>query len=159
MIGAAGFARFGGTMRKPADTIDAFVGARIRVRRVMIGMSQERLAQLLDITFQQVQKYEKGVNRVGASRLQAISSALGVPISFFFEQGDGPLDLSAIDSGDDPDNSPLLSRQALVLNQTFMKIKDPRIRKCVIALTKSLAEEDRLESQERDDDEEESIQL
>lgn len=139
--------------------MDAFVGARIRVRRVMIGMSQERLAQLLGITFQQVQKYEKGANRVGASRLQAISTALGVPISFFFEQGDGPLDLSAIDHGDDPDINPLMTRQALELNQTFMKIKDPKIRKCVIALTKSLAEQDRMGSHELDDDDEDSIQL
>src|SRR6185437_5775644 len=70
--------------KKPNPT-DIYVGSRIRLRRNMLGMSQESLGEQLGITFQQIQKYEKGTNRVGASRLQAISSILNVPVSFFFE--------------------------------------------------------------------------
>src|ERR1041384_7946973 len=70
--------------KKPNPT-DVHVGSRIRLRRNMLGMSQEKLGETLGITFQQIQKYEKGTNRVGASRLQAISEVLAVPVAFFFE--------------------------------------------------------------------------
>jgi len=72
-----------------ANAIDAHVGARIRLRRMMLGMSQEKLGEHLGITFQQIQKYEKGTNRVGASRIQAIARVLSVPVSFFFEEAPG----------------------------------------------------------------------
>ena len=72
-------------MKKNPNPIDTFVGSRVRMRRLMVGMSQEKLADGLGITFQQVQKYEKGTNRIGASRLQQISRILQVPVSFFFE--------------------------------------------------------------------------
>ena len=71
--------------KKQPNPIDIHVGSRIRLRRTMLGMSQEKLGEALGITFQQVQKYEKGTNRVGASRLQNIAAILGVPVSFFFE--------------------------------------------------------------------------
>ena len=71
--------------KKKPNPIDIHVGSRIRLRRTMLGMSQEKLGEALGITFQQIQKYEKGTNRVGASRLQAISGILNVPVSFFFE--------------------------------------------------------------------------
>ena len=74
--------------KKPNPT-DVHVGSRIRLRRNMLGMSQEKLGENLGITFQQIQKYEKGTNRVGASRLQAISNILGVPVSFLFEDAPG----------------------------------------------------------------------
>src|SRR6476646_12124434 len=74
--------------KKPNPT-DIHVGSRIRMRRNMLGMSQEKLGENLGITFQQIQKYEKGTNRVGASRLQAIASILGVPVAFFFEDAPG----------------------------------------------------------------------
>jgi transcriptional regulator with XRE-family HTH domain len=75
--------------KKKPNPIDIHVGSRIRLRRTMLGMSQERLGESLGITFQQIQKYEKGTNRVGASRLQNISSILNVPVSFFFEDAPG----------------------------------------------------------------------
>src|SRR6202011_3777756 len=72
-------------MKKSPNPVDTHVGSRVRMRRLMLDMSQEKLGGALGLTFQQVQKYEKGTNRVGASRLQHISSILQVPISFFFE--------------------------------------------------------------------------
>src|SRR3569832_1926650 len=80
--------------KKKPNPVDIHVGSRIRLRRNMLGMSQEKLGENLGITFQQIQKYEKGTNRVGASRLQAIASILGVPVAFFFEDAPGQ-DLTA----------------------------------------------------------------
>src|SRR5712664_3195721 len=71
--------------KKSGNPIDKHVGARVRMRRMMLGMSQTKLGEALGLTFQQVQKYEKGTNRIGASRLQHISHILQVPVSFFFE--------------------------------------------------------------------------
>ena len=72
---------------KAPNPVDKYVGSRVRMRRIMLGMSQEKLGEALGLTFQQVQKYEKGTNRVGASRLQQISEILQVPVSFLFEGG------------------------------------------------------------------------
>ena len=74
--------------KSPTDA-DRFIGNRIRARRMLIGMSQERLGEILGVTFQQVQKYEKGVNRIGAGRLQDIAEAHGVPITYSYDQGEG----------------------------------------------------------------------
>src|SRR5438477_12750561 len=71
--------------KKQANPIDAQVGHRVRLRRMLVGMSQERLGELLGLTFQQVQKYEKGINRIGAGRLFEVGGILGVPISFFYD--------------------------------------------------------------------------
>ena len=75
--------------KKQPNPIDIHVGSRVRLRRMMLGMSQERLGESLGITFQQIQKYEKGTNRIGASRLQHIARVLSVPVSFFFEDAPG----------------------------------------------------------------------
>jgi len=72
-------------VKKPPSPVDKYVGSRVRMRRKMLGMSQEKLADGLGLTFQQVQKYEKGANRIGASRLQQISHILQIPVPFFFE--------------------------------------------------------------------------
>jgi len=72
---------------KAPNPVDRYVGSRVRMRRIMLGMSQEKLGEALGLTFQQVQKYEKGTNRVGASRIQQISEILQVPVSFLFEGG------------------------------------------------------------------------
>jgi transcriptional regulator with XRE-family HTH domain len=72
-------------MARQANTIDKHVGARVRMRRIMLGMSQEKLGKALALTFQQIQKYEKGSNRIGASRLHQISMVLNTPVSFFFD--------------------------------------------------------------------------
>ena len=77
--------------RKPLNPIDAHVGRRVGRRRMALGMSQEKLAAGLGLTFQQIQKYEKGMNRMGSSRLQQAADILGVPVPFFFEgNADGP---------------------------------------------------------------------
>src|SRR5581483_8052979 len=77
---------------KAPNPVDKYVGSRVRMRRIMLGMSQEKLGEALGLTFQQVQKYEKGTNRVGASRIQQISEILQVPVSFLFEGSPGATD-------------------------------------------------------------------
>ncbi|MDL2410480.1 helix-turn-helix transcriptional regulator [Rhizobium calliandrae] len=126
-----------GAGKKDASPIDVEVGRRIRMQRRILGMSQTRLAEGLDVTFQQVQKYEKGTNRVGASRLQRVADCLDVPVSFFFE------DTSATPQDDIvvPGNglaSFLASGEGIELNRAFAKIKDTRTRLRIINLVKSL---------------------
>jgi transcriptional regulator with XRE-family HTH domain len=131
--------------KKQANPIDAQVGNRVRLRRMLIGMSQEKLGELLGLTFQQVQKYEKGVNRIGAGRLFHVAQILGVPIQYFYEgvveqlpSGKG----FAEDAGRPPVMEFLSSGEGLQLSLAFMRIKDPKVRKRVIDLVKSLAEGD-----------------
>jgi len=130
--------------KKPNPT-DIYVGSRIRLRRNMLGMSQESLGEQLGITFQQIQKYEKGTNRVGASRLQAISSILNVPVSFFFEDfpnqegaGKGFAEDASSGFGLDLVTSP----EGLQLNRAFFKISDVKVRRKIIELVKTLASDD-----------------
>ena len=130
--------------KKKPNPIDIHVGSRIRLRRTMLGMSQEKLGESLGITFQQIQKYEKGTNRVGASRLQAIASILEVPVSYFFEDAPG----GAAVSGMEEDNSTtyvvdfLSSTEGLRLNRAFARISDPKVRARIIDLVRTLADED-----------------
>jgi transcriptional regulator with XRE-family HTH domain len=125
---------------KKANPIDAQVGNRVRIRRMLIGMSQEKLGDLLGLTFQQVQKYEKGINRIGAGRLFEISRILDVPIDFFYDgvgaSSDGPTETSA------PLMEFVSSTEGLQLSLAFMKIRDPKVRKRVLDLVKSLGEEE-----------------
>ena len=129
--------------KKKPNPIDIHVGTRIRLRRTMLSMSQEKLGEALGITFQQIQKYEKGTNRVGASRLQNISSVLNVPVAFFFE--DAPGDPQGGQSGMSEANSPnyvvdfLSSSEGLQLNRAFIKIEDAKVRRKLIDLAKALA--------------------
>ncbi len=129
--------------KKKPNPIDVHVGSRIRLRRNMLGLSQEKLGENLGITFQQIQKYEKGTNRVGASRLQAISSILNVPVSFFFE--DAPGTGSNGPEGFAEDNEAtyvvdfLNSNEGVQLTRAFTKISDPKVRRKIIDLVKSLA--------------------
>jgi len=129
--------------------IDVHVGSRIRLRRTLLGMSQERLGEALGLTFQQVQKYERGVNRVGASRLFDLSRVLDVPISFFFD--DMPESLTAAFGSPaarratgfaEPSNSfaddTLNRRETLELVRAYYRITDPAIRKRVFDLIKSM---------------------
>jgi transcriptional regulator with XRE-family HTH domain len=131
--------------KKKPNPIDIHVGSRVRLRRTMLGMSQEKLGEALGITFQQIQKYEKGTNRVGASRLQAISNILNVPVSFFFE--DAPGDNTSAQSGMAEANSSnyvvdfLSSSEGLQLNRAFVKISDPKVRRKLVDLVKALAAE------------------
>ena len=127
--------------KKQANPIDAQVGNRVRIRRMLIGMSQEKLGDLLGLTFQQVQKYEKGVNRIGAGRLYEIARILGVPIEFFYEGVAGGASGFA-----EAESAPLMefvsSGEGMQLSLAFMKIKDPKVRKRMLDLVKSLAEEE-----------------
>ncbi|MBV9735143.1 MAG: helix-turn-helix domain-containing protein [Acidisphaera sp.] len=128
--------------------IDVHVGSRIRLRRTLLGMSQERLGEALGLTFQQVQKYERGVNRVGASRLFDLSRVLDVPISFFFDDMPEPLAaghgaVSGRRTGfAEPQegfgDEPLNRRETLELVRAYYRITDPSVRKRVFELIKSL---------------------
>lgn len=130
--------------KKKPNPIDVHVGSRIRLRRNMQGMSQEKLGELLGITFQQIQKYEKGSNRVGASRLQAISSILGVPVAFFFE--DAPTDGSPTGFGESAGTNYVVdflsSPEGLQLNRAFVRIQDPKVRRKILDLVKTLADDE-----------------
>ncbi len=128
--------------KKKPNPIDIHVGSRVRLRRNMLGMSQEKLGENLGITFQQVQKYEKGTNRVGASRLQAIASILGVPVSFFFEDAPG-----GSPSGFAEDDSAqyvvdfMNSSEGLQLNRAFVRIADAKVRRKIVDLVRVLADD------------------
>jgi len=133
--------------KKIPNPIDVHVGSRIRLRRNMLGISQEKLGESLGVTFQQIQKYEKGTNRVGASRLQAISSILNAPVAFFFEGGPGSEPEN--DKGGFAEDSQtsyvvdfLSTADGLQLNRAFVKISDPKVRRRIVDLVKSLADED-----------------
>ena len=130
--------------KKPNPT-DIHVGGRIRMRRNILGMSQEKLGESLGITFQQIQKYEKGTNRVGASRLQAIASILDVPVAFFFAEVPGRD--SALDGLSESDGSRFVidfvnSGEGLQLNRAFARIADAKVRRKVVELVKALASEE-----------------
>jgi len=133
--------------KKQPNPIDIHVGSRVRLRRMMLGMSQERLGESLGITFQQIQKYEKGTNRIGASRLQHIARVLTVPVSFFFEDAPGgsPSDLPA--GMAEPKSTHyvvdfLSSAEGLQLNKAFIRIKDSKLRRKIIDLVRALAGEE-----------------
>jgi transcriptional regulator with XRE-family HTH domain len=136
-------------MRKAPNPIDKHVGARLRMRRVLIGMSQEKLGEALNITFQQIQKYEKGVNRIGASRLQQLARVLGVSPAFFFE---GAPTAEAVPANfSEPQGASyvvdfLSTAEGLQLNRSFALIRDPKIRKRILDLVASLAQDPRAAS-------------
>jgi transcriptional regulator with XRE-family HTH domain len=127
--------------KKQANPIDVQVGNRVRIRRMLIGMSQERLGELLSLTFQQVQKYEKGINRIGAGRLFDVSRILGVPIEYFYE-GAPLAGQGFAEEGTPPVMEFVSSGEGLQLSLAFMKIKDAKVRKRVLDLVKSLSEEE-----------------
>lgn len=131
-------------MKKTPDPIDRHVGSRVRMQRILMKMSQEKLGEALGLTFQQVQKYEKGLNRIGASRLQQISKTLNVPPSFFFE-GAPALGAAEGNGGFAESSSQyvvdfLSTAEGLHLNRAFARIKDPKIRKRVLDLVTTLAD-------------------
>jgi transcriptional regulator with XRE-family HTH domain len=123
--------------KKAPNPIDKHVGSRVRMRRMMVGMSQEKLGDALDLTFQQVQKYEKGTNRVGAGRLHQIASLLDVPISFFFDIPDQAL------NGVTPEKSELFqhlqSKDAVRMLKALSEIEDTRIKHLLTNLTELIA--------------------
>jgi transcriptional regulator with XRE-family HTH domain len=133
--------------KKAPNPIDKHVGSRVRMRRMMLGMSQEKLGDALDLTFQQVQKYEKGTNRMGASRLQAISGILQVPVSFFFEGAPNPTTTPGHIAALQPEspayiNDFLTSSDGLTLIKAFVRIKETRVRHKIVLLVEEIAGSD-----------------
>ncbi len=125
---------------KKPNPIDIHVGGRVRLRRMMLSMSQEKLGQQLGITFQQIQKYEKGTNRIGASRLQNIATVLSVPVGFFFEGAPGQGETGKADSKSGSYVVDFLSSsEGLQLNRAFVRISDSKVRRRIVDLVRSLA--------------------
>lgn len=128
--------------KKAPNPIDKHVGSRVRMRRMMLSMSQEKLGDALSLTFQQVQKYEKGTNRIGASRLQQISTILQVPVSFFFE---GAPDMPGRVPNGKEAPSPtyvsdfLATSDGLALTKAFMRIADAKLRRRIVDLVEQIA--------------------
>jgi len=130
--------------RKP-NPVDVHVGSRLRLRRMILGMSQERLGEQMGLTFQQIQKYEKGANRVGASRLFQLSCILEVPVQFFYDElrlkGQAP----GLKGGNEPQGEALIldflnSREGLELNRAFTQIRSAKIRRLLVELVRALAD-------------------
>ena len=132
--------------KKAPNPIDKHVGSRVRMRRMMLSMSQEKLGDALGLTFQQVQKYEKGTNRIGASRLQQISHILQVPVAFFFEGAPSLPGHGADGARDAP--SPayvsdfLATSEGLSLTKAFMRIKEAKLRRRIVDLVEEIAGDD-----------------
>jgi transcriptional regulator with XRE-family HTH domain len=133
--------------KKAPNPIDKHVGSRVRMRRMMLGMSQEKLGDALALTFQQVQKYEKGTNRIGASRLQQISHILQVPVAFFFEgapvlsEGPGSESLEGAPSPTYVSDF-LATSDGLSLTKAFMRIPDAKLRRRIVDLVQQIAGEE-----------------
>lgn len=128
------------------NPIDVHVGSRVRLRRTLLGMSQEKLGQAIGLTFQQVQKYERGANRIGASRLFDLSRVLDVPVSFFFDDMPPEVAKTPAQKYFTPDEvpetqevDPLAKRETLELVRAYYKVVDPQVRKRVFELVKALA--------------------
>jgi transcriptional regulator with XRE-family HTH domain len=128
--------------KKSPNSVDVHVGSRVRMRRMMLGMSQEKLGDALGLTFQQVQKYEKGTNRISASRLQQASGILQVPVPFFFEGVPG----HSKTIGDAPSpayvSAFVSSRDGLALTKAFTRIKKPKLRRSIVNLVEEIAGDD-----------------
>jgi len=126
-------------VKKNPNPIDIHVGARLRMRRVLQGMSQENLGERLELTFQQVQKYEKGANRVSASRLYQIGEILKVPVEFFF---DGLPDPSTLNNSEGFSETPLMdflsSSEGIQLNKAFAEIHGSEVRRKLIELARAI---------------------
>ncbi|HZK91454.1 MAG TPA: helix-turn-helix transcriptional regulator [Stellaceae bacterium] len=124
--------------------IDVHVGSRVRLRRNMLGLSQEKLGEMISLTFQQVQKYERGANRIGASRLHELSRVLGVPVEFFYDQTD-PVHAPAVPTGfaESPqagfDSDPLHKRETLELVSAYYDVEDAAVRRRLFDLAKAFA--------------------
>jgi transcriptional regulator with XRE-family HTH domain len=127
------------------NPVDIHVGSRVRLRRTLLGLSQEKLGEAVGLTFQQIQKYERGANRIGASRLFEFSRILDVPVSFFFDDIServttvSPEAMGLSDQAQSPiEPDPLTRRETLELVRAYYRIADPHVRKRLFELTKSL---------------------
>jgi transcriptional regulator with XRE-family HTH domain len=138
-------------MKKAPNPVDRHVGARVRARRVLVGMSQEKLGTSLGLTFQQVQKYEKGTNRIGASRLSQISKILTVPVAYFFEGA--PMD-SGVGGFAETEQSEfvadiLATPDGVSLAKAFSRIKDAKVRRKIVELVTMMSDASAKEEDDR----------
>lgn len=121
--------------------IDAHVGSRIRLRRTLLGMSQEQLGDAMNLTFQQIQKYERGANRIGSGRLYQLSQVLNVPISYFFDdmpEGDHIVDLKVAEPPQDAyETRRMTKRETLELVRAYFRIEDPAVRQRIFDMVKA----------------------
>jgi transcriptional regulator with XRE-family HTH domain len=127
--------------QKSPNPTDRHVGSRVRMRRKMLSMSQTGLADAVGVTFQQIQKYEKGTNRISASRLLQVSHVLQVPVSFFFEDPSGPSKRMGAHDGRSPDyvSDFLATTDGLTLTKAFMLIEDPKVRRRIVNLVQEIS--------------------
>ena len=133
---------------KSPNPVDLHVGGRVRMRRKMLGVSQERLAEALGLTFQQVQKYERGANRISASKLYDIARFLSAPISYFFEGLTDPTQSSGVQhdsSSEQHVHGFLMTSEGLELAAAFPRIGRPRLRRRILDLVRALSEEEEVE--------------
>ena len=126
--------------RKVPHSIDQYVGSRVRMRRQALGMSQTKLADAIGLTFQQVQKYEKGTNRMGSSRLMQIANVLEVPVTFFFEGAPGQPKISRTAPSADFVTQFLSKEDGLALTRAFMRLRDAKIRRSIVHLVERIAD-------------------
>nr|WP_026017288.1 helix-turn-helix transcriptional regulator [Bartonella birtlesii] len=122
--------------------MDIYVGTRIRLRRNILGLTQEKLGEKLGVTFQQIQKYEKGTNRIGASRLQAIAEIMDVPVSYFFDKGMQTQHAEGFSESDNDFIDFCSSNEGIQLMRAFTNISDAKVRRKIIDLAKALSEEE-----------------
>jgi transcriptional regulator with XRE-family HTH domain len=138
--------RKGAAKRAAPNPIDKHVGSRVRMRRMMLAMSQEKLSEALGVTFQQIQKYEKGTNRISASRLQQSADMLQVPVAFFFEDAPNVPGAAPQVTGKAP--SPayvtefLATSDGIRLTKAFMRIENAMLRRRIVGLVQEVAQED-----------------
>lgn len=122
----------------PSD-IDRIVGQRVRWRRRELKLTQEKLGELLDLTFQQVQKYEKGVNRISAGRLYEVASVLGVPVTYFYDGAEDHLshERRLVAEGDETSTAPVISGETLELIAAFQKIENAALRRSILSTVRA----------------------
>ena len=125
--------------KKIPNPIDTHVGSRVRMRRLILSMSQEKLADAIGLTFQQVQKYEKGTNRMGSSRLVQIANVLKVPVTFFFEGTPGQSKLDGKAPSPAYVSNFLATSDGLALTKAFMRIKDAKLRRSIVKTVEEIA--------------------
>jgi transcriptional regulator with XRE-family HTH domain len=143
-----GVKRRGGRPKIEAPSpVDVHVGSRVRLRRTLMGMSQEKLGNAIGLTFQQVQKYERGANRIGASRLFDLSHVLDVPVAFFFDEmptasapeGYQPISGHPESRAEAADGDPMMKRETLELVRAYYRIPDSSLRRKLFELAKAMA--------------------
>ena len=125
--------------KKVPNPVDRHVGSRVRMRRLMLGISQTKLGEKLGLTFQQVQKYEKGTNRMGSSRLYQTANILKVPVTFFFEDAPGQLKLDGNTPSPTYVSDFLATKDGLTLTKAFTQIKDATLRRVIVDLVGDIA--------------------